>query len=277
MKYTKHTIAAVLLLAMTSGYSQSYPGRKTATLNGDDVDGMELRSIVVENWETEPWVAKADPPPPESTVEVNIVEGRPQNLAFDKANKKSMGLRFQFVYPGNNVVTLLPPESKKVKRYAGQLDENNKPKYYESPGIELPGRVKAVSVWVLGRGNQYTLEGWIEDWKGNTHVLQFGSLDFIGWRPLTVNIPVGIPQDVNSYPATKTLIFKRFVIRSTSRTTQEKVVMFFDSLKVLTDLYDVFFDGAEVDFDQQDREEKQAAKKYATQLKQNSATDVNGE
>lgn len=276
MKNKKYFIGILaLLFALTSASNgQNYPKSKTATLAGDDVDAMELRSIVVENWEEEPWVAFADPLPPESSVEVKIVKGRPQNLAFDRANNNSLGLRFQFVYPGYNVVTLLPPASKKVRRYAGQLDENNKPKYYETPGIELPGKVKAISVWVLGRGNNYTLEGWIEDWKGDTHILNFGSLDFIGWRPLTVKIPENIPQDITSYPATKTLVFKRFVIRSTKHTTTEKVVLFFDTLKVLTDMYDLFFDGADMDFDEQDRQEKLAVKKYATQLKQKSATDV---
>lgn len=234
--------------------------------NGDDVDAMELRSIIVEGWETGPWDAIAKPGPPESTVEVNTVNGIPRNLSFDENNKKSMGLRFQFIYPGNNTVILTPPEDRVVKRYAGQLDENNQPRFIEVPGIELPGKVHAVSVWVLGRGNAYSLEGWIQDWKGDTHIYKFGSLDYIGWRPLTIEIPESVPQDVNSYPQTKTLILKKLVLRSKPQVSQEKVVLFFDSLKVLTDMYDLFFDGADLYFDEEDKEDLNRLDKYTEQL-----------
>mgnify|MGYP000638542762 CR=1 FL=1 len=47
----------------------------------------------------------------------------------------------------------------------------------------------------------------------------------------------------------------------------EKVVIFFDAVKVLTDMYDVHFDGADVDFDDNDKKEKAEAKEYAKNLK----------
>ena len=105
----------------------------------------------------------------------------------------------------------------------------------------------------------------VEDWKGDTHIFKFGMVDFIGWRPLSVNIPEAVPQ-VDSYPQTKTLVFKKFVIRSMPTSNQEKVVLFMDSLKVLTTLYDVYFDGMDVNFDPVDRQEKERIKRYAEQL-----------
>ena len=235
------------------------------TAIGEDVDSMELRSIIVEGWESAGWEVKMNPGI--GKIETTLVEGVPASLAFDQNNKKSFGIRYQFIYPGNNTVTLTPPEDKQVTRYLDQIDEQSGlKKTYKVRGIELPGQVKAISVWVLGRGNEYDLECWIEDWKTDTHIYRFGSLDFIGWRPMTVIIPESVPQDVDSYPQTKTLIFKKFVIRSTPRTSGEKVVLFFDSLKVLTDVYDVFFDGAEVNFDDEDREEKERMQKYVDQL-----------
>ncbi len=233
---------------------------------GEDVDAKELRSLIVEGWEATGWDVAPEPPAPIGTAEAHLVDGRPASLAFDQDNKKSMGLKFQFVYPGYNKVILTPPKEKVVKRYTGTLDENNKPKYKDVPGVELPGKVQAVSVWVLGRQNEYQLEGWIEDWTGDNHIFQFGSLDFVGWKPLSVDIPDSMPQGVESYPQTKTLVFKRFIIRSTPKTSKEEVILFFDSLKVLTDMYDIFFDGAELNYDDADKANKERMKAYQEEL-----------
>lgn len=281
------TFAAIPLL-----YSFTAISGKSAikTLNGDDTDGMEIKSLQVEGFETEAWTATVSPGDPEAIPAVVDANGspmqgekwnspeagikgdasrpcRPQNLANDETNKKCLGLRFKFIYPGNNVVALTPPASKKVYRVLDELDHNNKPKVQEIPGIKLPGKVKAVSVWVLGRGNDYTLEAWVQDWKGSTHVLKMGSVNFVGWRPLTAKVPVGVPQDIDTYPQTKNLVLTKLVLRSKPSANTEKVVIFFDSVKVLTDVYDVHFDGADVDFDDQDKKEKAEAKEYAKNLK----------
>jgi hypothetical protein len=285
---TKITILALLPLL----YSFTAISGKSAikTLNGDDVDGSELRSVQVEGFEAEQWTAVVTPGDPEAIPAVVEADGtppkgekwnspevairgeannpcRPQNLASDETNKKCLGLRFKFIYPGNNVVALTPPASKKIYRVLDELDNNNKPKVQEIPGLKLPGKVKAISVWVLGRGNDYTLEAWVQDWRGSTHVLKMGSVNFVGWRPLTVKVPIGVPQDIDTYPQTKNLVLTKLVLRSKPTANTEKVVIFFDAVKVLTDMYDVHFDGADVDFDEVDKKEKAEAREYAKNLK----------
>ena len=148
-----------------------------------------------------------------------------------------------------------------------ELDHNNKPKVQDIPGLKLPGKVKALSVWVLGRGSDYTLEAWVQDWKGSTHVLKMGSVNFVGWRPLTAKVAANIPQDIDTYPQTKNLVLTKLVLRSKPTANTEKVVIFFDSVKVLTDMYDVHFDGADIDFDEMDKKEKHEAREYAKSLK----------
>lgn len=288
----RNAIKYSVLAAIPLLYSfNSLRGASTIkTLNGDDVDGAELRSVQVEGFESDAWTATVSPGDPEAIPSVVDDKGvaapgekwnspevaikgeankpcRPQNLAYDESNKKCLGVRFKFIYPGNNVVSLIPPATKKIYRVLDELDQNNKPKVQEISGLKLPGKVKAVSVWVLGRGNDYTLEAWIQDWKGSTHVLKMGSVNFVGWRPLTVKVPVNVPQDVDTYPQTKNLVLTKLVLRSRPSANTEKVVVFFDAVKVLTDMYDVHFDGADVDFDDADKKEKSEAREYAKQLK----------
>lgn len=293
---TKYTILAAIPLlysfaAISAGPVKS--GSAIKTLNGDDTDGMEIRSVQVEGFESEPWTAVVTPGDPEAIPAVVDAQGtpmqgekwnspevglkgttaqkcRPQNLAYDETNNKCLGLRFKFIYPGNNVVALIPPASRKIYRTLDELDHNNKPKVQEIPGLKLPGKVKAVSVWVLGRGNDYTLEAWVQDWRGSTHVLKMGSVNFVGWRPLTAKVPIGVPQDIDTYPQTKNLVLTKLVLRSKPTANTEKVVIFFDAVKVLTDMYDVHFDGADVDFDENDKKEKAEAKEYAKNLKKYS-------
>lgn len=270
MKTNKYWITGLFTLVVMLSTGLVYAAGKTSTK--DDVDSMELRSIIIESWENEPWTATPNPGPPQVMLDdTKLVEGRPRNLEFDKGDKKSMGLRFRFIYPGYNTITLTPPKSKVVKRYTGQLDKDNKPKYVEVPGLELPGQVKAISLWVLGRGHAYDIDFWVEDWTGDTYILKGGSLDFIGWRPITVVVPPAAKQVVQAYPQTKTLVLKKIVIKTTPKTSTEEVVFFFDSLKVLTDVFDVFFDGAEMNFDDADKMKKERMREYQKQLKKASS------
>ncbi len=236
-------------------------------LEGSDVDKDAVETFIIESWETALWDIIAEPGAPNASASAKIIPGRPQALGYNQANKNSLGIKFNFVYPGHNKVVLLPPATNVVRKPLGQLDENNKPKYADIRGLELPGQVEALSVWVLGRGNEYTLEAWVRDWNGNVHVLPFGSIDFVGWRPLKVKLPHGISRKVTSFPHSKeTLILLKLVLRSTPLTRSEDVIIFFDSFKALSRIYDVNFDGADMHFDEQDAQKKARLKKYYESL-----------
>ncbi len=226
-----------------------------------DISSNELKAVVIEDFENATdWVVESTPrknpdpkkdPVPELTLK--FIDGAPSDLRPEvwSADKKGMekkrclGLNFRFRYPGYNSIHVLPPPevmwsdpSKPVMTFDYRLG-----KEVQERAIQIPGRVKGLSIWVHGRGNDFYLETWVKDWKGEVHILKFGSINFVGWQPLKVFVPPYIPQSIQSYPQTKVLKIVRFVIRSTPETSTEEMYVFLDQLKVLTETFEVNFDG----------------------------------
>ncbi|MFH0975764.1 MAG: flagellar filament outer layer protein FlaA [Spirochaetota bacterium] len=265
-KYKVFSIIAIFLAVLIFGF----PGAKTAnskviTNVPADISSKELRAVVVEDFETPAeytleTVPKKNTDPkrdPVPTLQLKYIDSGPADLKAEKwsADKKGMekkkvlGVHFRFKYPGYNRVDIIPPlevqwddPSRKITTYDSRTG-----KYIQENAIQLPGQARGLSMWVHGRGDDYYLDCWVKDWKGEVHILKFGSLNYVGWKPLMAEIPRYIPQEVETYPQTKLLKVIRFVIRSTPDAAAQDTYIFFDQLKVLTDIYEVNFDGQELD------------------------------
>jgi len=262
MKYTRFIAIFVVMAGMVFvGVFPEKAQSRIVTNVQPDISAEQYNALVVEDFETQSdWVVetvpkkhqdpKKDPVP---VLELKYIDGGPADLIPEKWSplnkgldkKKCLGVHFKFRYPGFNSVHLLPPlevqwddPTKKVLTYDSRTGQE-----VQERAIQLPGRAKAISVWVHGRGNNYDLEVWVKDYKGDVHILKMGSLNFVGWRPMKAYIPEYVPQETNSYPQTRVTKIVRFVIRAKPDAGSEDVFLFFDQIKVLTDTFEVNFDG----------------------------------
>ncbi|MDR3237345.1 MAG: flagellar filament outer layer protein FlaA [Spirochaetia bacterium] len=270
--------AVVIVFGMTAKQADS----RVMTNVAPDLSGEELRAVVVEDFETsqitteingDGWYAETNPKKyekaeteaklkrkdPVLTLEMKFIPGGPNDLMPEewsvtdkgKTKEKVLGVKFKFRYPGPNVVNLLVPKEVDWKNKKPYLRMNYATgKEEQERGLQLPGKAKAISLWVHGRGNPYELEAWIEDYRGDTHILRFGSVDFVGWRPMKAYIPANIPQTSESYPQIRASRITRLVLRAQTNHHYEELItdtyFFFDQIKCLTDTYEVNFDGQDL-------------------------------
>jgi hypothetical protein len=221
-------------------------------------DGWFINSVPkkYDKQETEAKLKQKNPVP---TLEMKLINGGPNDLApaewslTDQGKKKEkiLGMKFKFRYPGYNSVHILAPREVDWKSKKPVLRYNpSTGKEEQERGLQLPGQSKAISLWVHGRGNPYDMEVWLKDYRGDTHVLKFGTVNFVGWRPLKVYIPASIPQSYESYPQTRVTKITAFVFRSQAERPAEELTQdtyfFLDQIKVLTDTYEVNFDGQDL-------------------------------
>lgn len=253
----------VLLLGCIVLFSQKVYS-KIITNVAPDISSEEIKAIVVEDFESPgDWKVKTVPKQftkdsgkngkknPVPILDMKFINGSPSDLQVEKwtedkkgmSKNKCLGVRFMFKYPGHNSVHIIPPKP-----------------------IRMPGRTKGLSMWVHGRGKAYTLEAWIKDYHGSVHILKFrdekglNSVNFVGWKPMKTYVPPFVPQEIESYPQTKTIVIERFVLRSDPKETVSDTYFFFDQLKSLSEVFEVNFDGKGLE----DAFEKGGAKKAET-------------
>lgn len=103
--------------------------------------------------------------------------------------------------------------------------------------LEVPGIVKTLSVWVVGRNFNHRLNVVIADHFGNRMVLPMGTLNFSGWKQLTVAVPPGIRQRSAHYNQQTGLQVLGFVIEPDITETFGTYYVYFDDMRAVTDLF----------------------------------------
>ena len=103
--------------------------------------------------------------------------------------------------------------------------------------IAIPGIVKTLSVWVVGRNFNHRLSIVLEDYFGNVNVLPMGRLNFSGWKQLTVAVPPTLMQRNPHYNTETGLRIRGFVIDTAIEETYGTYYVYFDDLRAVTDLF----------------------------------------
>lgn len=103
--------------------------------------------------------------------------------------------------------------------------------------LAVPGIVKTISVWVVGRNFQHRLNIVVEDYFGNVNVLPMGQLNFSGWKQLTVAIPPTLDQRNPHYNTETGLKILGFTIEANIDEAYGTYYIYFDDLRAVTDLF----------------------------------------
>ena len=119
--------------------------------------------------------------------------------------------------------------------------------FYITAARPLPveGITKTVSVWVAGRNQPHDLYLLVQDYFGNNFELYMGNLAFSGWRKLTVAVPPspdgerGIVQQSFYFGDKPGLRIIGFRVDCDPIYARGAYYIYFDDLRVVTDLYDV--------------------------------------
>lgn len=110
----------------------------------------------------------------------------------------------------------------------------------------IPGIVQQIDLWVWGGGFDYSLDMYVEDFRGYAHKLSYGSLLYHGWKYLHVRVPKSIPQYESWSPMVKGMRFLFFRVSAAPYERCDRMHIFLDFFTCVTDLYDEQYDGREL-------------------------------
>lgn len=214
------------------------------------------QSIVIEDFDNpqeSPWMVVGSRFSAEGFPRQSNVRTFPQQLYRREPEGRELrvlGAQGAFTRQGYNFLEFIP------------VEENDDGEMVPR-AIDIPGQVRFLDMWVWGSNFDYYIDVHVRDYRGMTHVLNLGNINYRGWRNLRIEIPTWIPQstrytaelragefisDLRSLELTKIVLWTR---------PGERVngfFVYFDEIKVETDMFREPFDGEDLrdpDFVQQ--------------------------
>ena len=236
---TTATPAAAGTGAASTGATATAPsttpvvGSPNAAAIGIDTAQQKLKEVSVDKFEEEGfWIPYMSPD--EGFITARLFLGSPAGKANDPLpderllnidNKVSdthvLGVRVEYLHRGSTEFQV----------------RAQKP-------IPIEGITKTISVWVVGRNYDNQLKIIVSDFFGNEFELPLGTLNFQGWKKMTVAVPpqsadgtTGIVQrnyHYNSHMGIKVVGFK---VECDPMQAFGTYYIYFDDLRAVTDLF----------------------------------------
>jgi len=217
-----------------------------------DENTVNLESVIIQSFDdpaANPWFVMGSKFSTAEFPRVSYVKAWPTSLYGDNSEKKdlrALGVAMLFDRREYNWVDIVP--GKKTGEGANAT--------YEPLELPLPGRVRALDMWVWSSNFDYYLEAYVRDFKGVVYTIPMGNLGFVGWKNLRINISDSIPQSTKYLPRREALRLVKFRIWTrpseivaamtddpNASNLDKSVKFYFDNVKVLTDTFEALFDG----------------------------------
>ena len=229
MKKLHFAVFAVALITCGAAFAQtSSLSEPDASTIGNDSARQALREVSVDRFEREgAWNTHISSD--NGVISGRLFEGSPlakeplnDASAADTTDEKVLGVKVEFFRRGVNsfFITAARP-------------------------IPIEGITKTVSVWVCGRNMGHNLWLLVKDYNGNNFELWMGSLEFSGWKKITVAIPPsydgehGIVQSSVYHGDKPGLRIVGFRVDCNPMEAKGSFYMYLDDLRAVTDLYDM--------------------------------------
>ncbi|MDR2418832.1 MAG: flagellar filament outer layer protein FlaA [Treponema sp.] len=224
-------IIAVALLSATAAFAQvqgdPVDGNTATSRLGIDAAQQNLVEVSVDKFEQEGYW-RASISSDNGFISSRLFKGSPagkeplqEEADLDIPDEYVLGARVDFLRRGHTSFTLSPAYP-----------------------IPIQGITKTISVWVAGRNYNHKLSILIQDYFGRTFELVMGTLNFQGWKKLTVAIPPqaedgrnGIVQRNYHYNNDLGIKVVGFRVDCDPAETFGTYYVYLDDLRAVTDLF----------------------------------------
>lgn len=168
-------------------------------------------------------------------INIKEIAGAPLELANKKAEKVQVPPKYGS--NGASAKTYFEEETDEHKQVLGikisyMLRGFSWAKIEPPFPVKLEGLVKGFEIWVCGRNKKHKLNVLVKDFYGEEKLLELGSLNFIGWKKMTVQIPYTISQEDFRYSTNRGLSFEGFIINFNPEETSGRYYIYFDNISV---------------------------------------------
>jgi hypothetical protein len=213
-------VLAVLTLVSAAAFAQATEPDPTQI--GVDSAQQALQEVSISKFE-DPGFWTVGIPLDDGVISHRRFEGGPlakepligeEDANIDEPDEFVLGVRVDYFRRGNTTISI----------------ESVRP-------LQVPGITKTISVWVVGRNFNHRLNVVVEDFFGRRSVLPMGTLNFSGWKRLTVAVPPTVEQSNPHYNNQQGIQIIGFTIEPDMLATYGTYYVYFDDLRVWTDLF----------------------------------------